>query len=73
MAGVGAVARRRALGASEGTIAVADERDAGPSYLDFPDAASRIKDLNLAVLLGRQVRRILKGFLLTMLTTIIRF
>ncbi len=54
MAGIAAVARRRA-GTSE-AIATLEELDTRPPILDFPEPASRIKDLNLAVLLGRQVK-----------------
>ncbi len=47
---------RRKVRESEGLSVNDDDRDAVPSYLlELPVASSRIKDLNLAVLLGRQV------------------
>jgi hypothetical protein len=52
---------RRKVGASEG-IAATEDRDTTPSYLlEFPGASSRIKDLRLAVLLGRQVEHIFEA------------
>ncbi len=47
---------RRKVGAG-GVFANDEDRDTVPSYLlEFPGAISRIKDLNLAVLMGRQVK-----------------
>lgn len=47
---------RRKVGAG-GISANDEDRDTIPSYLlEFPSASSRIKDLHLAVLLGRQVK-----------------
>jgi hypothetical protein len=46
---------RRKVGASEG-VSLNEDREVAPSYLlEFPGDSLRIKDLNLAVLLGRQV------------------
>jgi hypothetical protein len=47
---------RRKVRESEGLSVNDDDRDVVPSYLlELPGDSSRIKDLNLAVLLGRQV------------------
>ncbi len=47
---------RRKVGAG-GIFANDEDRDTVPSYLlEFPGAISRIKDLHLAVLMGRQVK-----------------
>ena len=51
---------RRKAGTSEGVSANDEEKEAIPSYLlDFPGASSRIKDLQLAVLLGRQAATVI--------------
>ncbi len=47
---------RRKVGAG-GVSANEEDRETAPSYLlDFPGPSSRIKDLHLAVLLGRRVK-----------------